>query len=126
MSNDALEPALNALNGHLMRPLLFSLFALAISVAGAQESPTEITEAQVDFYQLGIETGCKDAGRRKGDPVEKVEGFCSCMMRTLKAQLTSEEWRQAAFFSRNHQAREEMQIIGPHMTKIQECRNTAS
>ena len=108
-----------------MRQLLLSLWTFAASEVVAQEKAIEVTEAEVAFYQLGIETGCKDAGRRRGDPAEQVEGFCNCLMSLLKAELTFEEWQQASLFSRNRQEREEMEILRPHMAGIQECRNAS-
>ncbi|HNH88295.1 MAG TPA: hypothetical protein PLX46_02655 [Thiobacillaceae bacterium] len=108
-----------------MKTLLLLLTTLISSTALALESPSDVTDSQVSFYQLGMETGCKDAGRRKGDAAEKVEAFCNCMMQALKDDLTFAEWQQAYFFSRNHQDHEEMQILGPHMRKVQRCRNNA-
>ncbi len=98
---------------------LFSSHALAIDAAG------DVTDAQVAFYQLGIETGCKDTGRSKGDPTEKVDAFCSCVMRVLKDDVTFAEWQQAYFYSIKRQGREEMRVMGPHMSKTQTCRSNA-
>lgn len=108
-----------------MKTLLLLLTILSSSTALALENPSEVTDSQVSFYQLGMETGCKDAGRKKGDDAEKVDVFCSCMMQVLKDGLTYTEWQQAYFFSRNRQDREEMKILGPHMSKMQGCRINA-
>lgn len=99
--------------------------ALISSQTLAQESASEVADKQVAFYQAGIETGCNDAGRGNGDPAEKVEALCKCMIKVLKEELTYSEWQQAYQFSRNRQVREEMQVIGAHMGKVQSCRTNA-
>lgn len=108
-----------------MKTLLLLLTTLISSTVLALESPSDVTDSQVSFYQLGMEKGCKDAGHRRGDAAEKVEAFCNCMTQALKDDLTYAEWQQAYFFSRNRQDREEMKIIGQHMRKVQGCRSNA-
>lgn len=108
-----------------MKTILFLLATLISSHALAQESANEVTDKQVAYYQVGIETGCNEAGRGNGDPAETVEALCKCMMKVLKEELTYSEWQQAYLFSRNRQAREEMQMIGAHMGKVQSCRTNA-
>jgi len=103
-----------------MRATLF-IFSMLISQVGlAQESPQDVTSEQVSFYKLGVETGCRDQGRRKGD--ENAEAFCSCVMEVLNANVSFEDWQKAYFFSRKRQDREEMQVLGPHMGKVRVCR----
>jgi hypothetical protein len=101
---------------------LSCLVLLAWPCAFAQETPAQVTDAQVDFYQRGIEAGCKDAGRRHGDPVEQVDSFCNCVVKTLKAEVTAMEWRQAYFHSVRHEADAEQTVMAPHMSHLGACR----
>jgi hypothetical protein len=108
-----------------MNRLLVVLVFLAGCASQSPEGFREVSAAQVSFYQLGMETGCKDAGRRRSDPPERVETFCNCMMKTLKEHATQEEWQRAYFHSRKREDREEMQALAPHMPKVQACRANA-
>jgi|GEM_PF-2492238 len=108
-----------------MKILLLLLTTLISNTAFAWESPNDVTELEVSFYQLGMERGCKDAGRRKGDAVEQVDSFCNCMISILKEDITYPEWQQASFFASNKKSSEERKIIGSHMGKVQGCRNNA-
>jgi hypothetical protein len=104
--------------------LCLALLSIANSTF-AQETPSDVTEAQVLTYQLGMDTGCKHAGRRRGDPTDKVDAFCKCVMKTLKENASQAEWQQAYYFSRKRQDRDEAQTLAPHMPRIQMCKQNA-
>jgi hypothetical protein len=101
------------------------LLVLLATVALAQESPAAVTEAQVAIYQLGVETGCKHAGRRRGDPPELVDSLCNCVIQTLKDNVTFSEWQQAYYYSSKRLDRQEAQVLALHMPKIKTCKPNA-
>ena len=98
---------------------------LLVNTAFAQEIPEEVTESQVAVYQRGMDMGCKDAGRRRGDPAEKVDAFCNCVAGVLKENVTQSEWQQAYFYFRKRQEREEMRALSAHTAKIRTCKANA-
>lgn len=102
---------------------LACLVFLGWPCAFAQEAPSQVTDAQIEVYQRGIEAGCKDTGRNRGDPGAQVDGFCSCVLKTLIAELTIAEWRQAYFYSARREARAEHAVMAPHLRHVGVCRN---
>jgi hypothetical protein len=104
---------------------VFALLIILISsVAYAQDQATDVSDDQVAMYKTGLEMGCRDAGRRRGDPVSKVDGFCTCMMSALAASVSHSEWQQAFFHSVRKRDREEMMVLKPHLSKLQACKNS--
>lgn len=108
-----------------MKKLFFLALLLIVNITFAQEAPSDVTEAQVLIYQLGMDTGCKHAGRRRGDPTDKVDAFCNCVMKTLKDNASQAEWQQAYYFSQKRQDREEAQALASHMPRIKACKQNA-
>jgi hypothetical protein len=106
------------------RIVLSFFVALASHASLAQESFHDATGEQVRFYKLGVETGCRDQGRRKED--KNAEAFCSCIMEVLNANMSYEEWQKAYYFSRKRQDRKEMQVLSPHMAKVGVCKPNKS
>ena len=100
-------------------PLLLLLLPV---LAGAQGAPAEVTDAQVSTYQVGLEAGCKQAGRKRGEVLQKVEDYCNCVIRTLRDNATREQWQQAYFLFSQGRDREEMQVLAPYTPKFQACR----
>jgi len=107
------------------RFLLTIAICLATSSTHAQESPTEVTDAQISLYQMGLELACKNSGRRRGDPPEKVEVFCSCASKTLKQNATRAEWQNAYFFNRKRLSREEKEALAAHLPQVESCKAAA-
>ena len=103
--------------------VVFGLCAMFGSVTWAQENPTQVTDEQIAVYQRGIEAGCKDAGRRRGDPVERVDAFCSCVLKVLVAELARAEWQQAFFSSLRRDPQGEEAVMAPHFEKVGACRS---
>ena len=87
----------------------------------AQDTPTEVTDEQIASYQQGIETGCRGAGLRKGDPLDRVDAFCTCVMKVLRSELTPAEWRQAYFHAARHEEKEERAVMAPHLQSVATC-----
>jgi len=109
-----------------IKPLLSVISAAALfvssSTTSAQESPSEVTASQVAIYQLALETGCKNSGRRRGDSAEQVDAVCSCMMRVLKEDASFSEWQEAYYYSRKRLKREESSMLAAHLPKLQACK----
>ncbi|RZI44171.1 hypothetical protein EGT07_01710 [Herbaspirillum sp. HC18] len=107
-----------------MKALVFIFAVLIPQIGLTQESPRDVTNEQISFYKLGVETGCRDQGRRKGD--ENAEKFCACVLEVLSANVSHEEWQKAYFFSHRRQDRDEMRVLGPHIEKARTCRPNKS
>jgi hypothetical protein len=100
---------------------IFTFFLFAFP-AIAQESPNEVTEQQVAIYKSGMDRGCRDSGRRRGDRPARTDAFCSCVARTLDEQMKFEQWQQAYFFSVRRLHREEERIVDSVLPKLKHCR----
>ena len=98
--------------------LLCTLFAGA---AFAQKGPSQVTDAQIKTYKANALKQCTDAGKAQKDPPEKVSAFCKCMVATLEKNVSREEWKQLAFYSKEGRAADEINVLGPHRAKIKEC-----
>jgi hypothetical protein len=74
-------------------PTALLLFcAIATSVA-AQQSPSDVTQAQIVEYKAAAENACKESGKKQGDPQEKVDAFCGCLMDVLDKSMSWPEWQ---------------------------------
>lgn len=93
--------------------------------AFAQESPADVTASQIAIYQLGLEVGCKHAGRKRGDPPEQVDAVCNCASRVLKENASFSEWQEAYYYSRKRLRREESKMLAAHLPKLQACKENA-
>jgi hypothetical protein len=89
---------------------------------GAQENPAEVTDKEIARYKASAKNACMEPGLARGDPQEKVEAFCSCMLASLNKTMTRAEWQQAYFYSLKQQATEEKSVVGPHLSKLDACR----
>ena len=89
---------------------------------GAQESASEVTAAQVAIYQVGLETACRNGGRRRGEAPEQVDAFCACSIRVLKENASFAEWQQAYFYWRKRLNREASDLLDAYRPKLQACK----
>ena len=104
-----------------MRLAALTIAILAANSAYGQETPAQVTADQVAVYRAGMDNGCRNAGRRRGDPQARVDGFCSCMMKVLDKSMTADEWKRAVLHALKRQDHEEMAVLRPHMSKVQAC-----
>jgi hypothetical protein len=102
--------------------LLLSAALVTSSHVSAQQAPAEVSDAQVNAYRNGLDSGCRDAGHRTGDPKARVDSFCFCLLNILKSSLSYSEWQQAVFYSMKKQEREAMLVLDPHMAKAKACK----
>lgn len=84
--------------------------------------PDEVSDLEVKLYKAGMDKGCRDAGRAKGDSQSKIDGFCGCMMEKLNQSLSYAEWQKATFFAQKKLDAEELQSVAPQKRGIDACR----
>lgn len=101
-------------------PMLF-LCALAAGPVLAQKTPQQVTDAQIKAYKANALKQCTEAGTAQKDPPEKVSAFCKCMVTTLEKNVSPDEWKQLAFYSKEGRTSDEVNVLGPHRAKVKEC-----
>lgn len=101
-------------------PMLI-LCAFVAGPAFAQKGPQQVTDAQIKTYKANALKQCTEAGTAQKDPPEKVSSFCKCMVTTLEKNVSRDEWKQLAFYSKEGRTPDEMNVLGPHRPKIKEC-----
>ena len=80
---------------------IFLFLLLVIDITGCDGTATErIDDAQILAFQMGIKNGCVRTGLEKGDDKQDVMSFCSCMLHTLKQNITKESWTKATYSAR--------------------------
>jgi hypothetical protein len=87
----------------------------------AQTAASQVTEAQIAEYKRTAGTACREGGKKQGDPEDKVEAFCSCLMQSLDKTMSATEWRQAVVYSRSKEATRERDLLMPHVKKLEGC-----
>ena len=100
-------------------------FLAAVTFAGtvfAQQSPSEVTDAEIARYKATAQKGCRDAGLARNDPQERVDTFCNCVLATLEKTMKRTEWQQAYFYSMKNQEAEEKGVLDPHVKNLGVCR----
>jgi hypothetical protein len=107
------------MNTRLLALLLACLFSAPVA---AQKEPAEVTDKEIAKYKALADTSCREAGAKQGDPKEKIDAFCGCLLTTLNKSLTRPEWQQAYFYSIKGQTKEEMAVLGPHLKNVAACR----
>ena len=109
-----------------MRILKIALLAV-LPILGLAQTPTPAagTEDQVRAFQLGIDTGCRDAGKKKNDPPERVNALCSCVMKTLRSIVPADSWKKAASLAASGRPDLANQTMTPYMSKLSECSSPA-
>lgn len=104
-----------------MKTILIGLLSLlVVSCATSPSSPNAVADSDIADFKYGIELGCKDDEAKKGKP---RSGFCDCVMESLDAEMTREEWQQAFIFDRKRRSRDAMAILAPHMLSAQACKS---
>ena len=104
------------------RVLLAAAAALA-GIAGAQESPSDVTDGEIQKYKALVQKGCREPGLARGDPQEYVDRFCNCVLATLEQNLKRAEWQQLYFYSFKQQNEDqEKMILAPHVKGLAVCK----
>jgi hypothetical protein len=100
-------------------------FFVAAGLAGAafaQQSPSEVTDAEIARYKQTAQQGCREPGMARGDPQEMIDAFCNCILATLEKNLKRTEWQQLYFYSLKKQDVEERVVLEPHIKGLAVCR----
>ncbi len=105
-----------------MKTIILLLAAFLATSAFAKQEAKDVSASEIAAYQRGMEKGCKNAGRQRGDAPAKYEPFCSCIVQRLKAELTLAEWQQAVTYALNGQRQEEQQLMGGHLKNLYACK----
>jgi hypothetical protein len=99
-----------------------ALVVLQPAAGHAQNEPSEVTDKEIARYKTRAKEACMQPGLARGDPQDKVEAFCSCMVDTLNKSMSRSEWQQAYFYSLKQQAENERRVVAPHLAKLDACR----
>jgi hypothetical protein len=107
-----------------LRTSALALLLLFTTHAWAQHNdPSQVSAAEVFAYKTGIDKGCRDTGHSKGDPAEKVDRLCGCVMSVLASRLTDDDWRRAVFYGQQGRIPDEQAVITQHFPAVQACVN---
>jgi hypothetical protein len=98
------------------------LCAVFSASAVAQQQPSEVTDKEIERYKAAAKNACMEPGIARGDPREKVDAVCSCVIGALSKSMSRSEWQQAYFYSTRKQADDERKVIAPHLPKPEVCR----
>ena len=101
---------------------VFAFTGIVTVSAHAQSSPSEVTDAEIERYKSTAQGGCRKAGIARGDPQEKVDAVCGCVMETLSKSMSRSEWQQAYFHALKKQEAEEKKVLAAHAAKLGVCR----
>ena len=118
------RPRRAGLNAWIVMIGVAATFIPAGSTFG-QESAAEVTDAQVALYQVGLETRCRQAGRKRGEAPEQVDAFCTCTIRVLRENASYSEWQQAYYYWRKRLNREASALLAPYLPKLQACKDAS-
>ena len=106
----------------ISKRFIAAALACAFAVpAFAQKEPAEVTDGEIAKYKQLAAGGCREAGEKQGDPKEKTDAFCSCVISTLEKTMKRPEWQQAYFYSLKGEADRERQVLGPHLNNVAAC-----
>ena len=110
-------------------PRFSTRLALALVLSGAfagaawpQQSGSSVTDQELAAYKRNAQAGCQEGGKKQGDPQEKIDAFCSCLMATLEKSVSDVEWRQLARYSLDGRGEDEKKALDPHLKNLAACR----
>jgi len=104
--------------------LVLILAALPLLCAAQQAPPNKPAEEDVYIrvFKLGIDTGCRNAGKKRNDPPEQVEAFCSCVMQTLQDNVSADTWQQISAQIRSGHTEHTTELLTPYLGKLAQCK----
>jgi len=88
----------------------------------AQEAASEVTDGDIEHYKTTARNACIESGVVSGAPQDQIMSFCGCVMDTLIAGMTREEWQQAYFYALKERGADEKAVLAPHLAKVDACR----
>ncbi|MES2562267.1 MAG: hypothetical protein V4637_06005 [Pseudomonadota bacterium] len=108
-----------------LRTLALLLACATASSASAQKSAVEVTDVQIAAYKATAQKSCVEGGKKQGDPDDRVQAFCGCMITVLNKNLTQADWQQVVALSRDNRAEEELKVLAPSLKQLDTCRPQA-
>jgi hypothetical protein len=93
----------------------------AAGTNAAHADPKGVTAVDVAAYKASVETGCRDQGRRLRHAWVEVGRRCKCVVQTLDARLTAEDWKRATDFAQRGKGQDEAKVLAPHMAAVKGC-----
>jgi hypothetical protein len=108
---------------------ILAVTAALLAAAGtnaAHADPKGVTAVDVAAYKASVETGCRDQGRRLRHPWVEVGRRCKCVVQTLDARLSAEEWKRATDFAQRGKGQDEAKLLAPHMAALRKCDKDAA
>lgn len=106
-----------------LRSAIAVLCALVPLRASAQETPADVTDAQVAEMRAGLEPGCIARGRARGAPEHDVVSFCTCMTKVLDANVPADTWRRMTWLASQHRQEEMLPSLNSLAPLLQTCRD---
>jgi hypothetical protein len=95
--------------------------AALAGTAAAQESPSEVTDAEIAKYKKAAYEGCREPGLKRGDPETRVNAFCSCMIMQLEQTMKRPDWQQAYFYFIRNESEQHNRVLAPHLPNVKHC-----
>ncbi len=92
-------------------------------LASAQDTPADVTDAQVAELRASVEPGCIARGRARGAPEHDVVSFCSCMTKVLDANVPIDTWRRMTWLASQHKQEEMGQSMNAFAPLLQACKD---
>lgn len=107
-------------------PALACAMFLAVAVPTAHGNPKAVTNLDVAAYRASVEAGCRDQGRRLRHSWAQVQSRCKCVVDTLDARLSKDEWKRATDFAQQRKEQDEAKVLAPHMGALKGCEKSAA
>jgi hypothetical protein len=101
------------------------VLACALSLPAVAQKTAEVTDVHIAAYKATAQKSCVDAGKKQGDPDDRVQAFCGCMMTVLNKNLTQANWQQLVALSREDRAEEELKVLAPSLRQLDTCKPPA-
>ena len=102
-----------------MTRYLWTLLAAAGMAAPA--AATEPTQLELAMYKDHVRSSCQAQGKQRNDPWPQVQRRCKCIMDTLNAKVSAQDWKRAAMFAHEGKGEEEARIFAPHALAMKAC-----
>src|SRR5580692_5358477 len=99
---------------------------LIVTAAGCvgispHSSPDSITDIEIHEYKFGLEKGCTDQSRGKGETADAAKSECGCALHVLEVGLSHQEWQALTYAAQKRQGRVEGRILGRFDAQFKAC-----
>ena len=97
------------------------LLAVFSGLALAQNSPSEVTDKEIERYKAAAKTSCTEPGLARGDSRAQVDALCGCIIDALAKSMSRSDWQQAYYYWARKQPDNERKVLSPHLPKPELC-----